>query len=91
MKKYLLLFLLIASCAAPVQPQANLQTLPDVQKPTLNHVQFHIIKSGNRNFYSLDDNGITILFNNLSALKAYIGKLKNQIIFYQDEVKDNTK
>jgi len=91
MKKYLLLFLLLVSCSTPVQPQANLQLLPDVQKPTLNHVQFHIIKSGNQNFYSLDDNGVTILFNNLSALKAYIGKLKNQIIFYQDEVKDSIR
>ena len=91
MKKYLLLFLLLVSCSTPVQPQANLQLLPEVQKLTLNHVQFHIIKSGNQNFYSLDDNGVTILFNNLSALKAYIGKLKNQIIFYQDEVKDSIR
>lgn len=81
--------LFLGACSAAPQPapvQVHIQQPPEPVKPDLQHVNFKIIHLGNREYYSLDQNNITILFSNLNELQKYITNQSSLIHFYEQQM-----
>ncbi|WP_144880512.1 hypothetical protein [Gluconacetobacter diazotrophicus] len=82
------LFVLTA-CTANVCPPAAKLTItppPAIPAPSLEHVKFQAVRVGNHTLYALDENNVTILFNNIIDTKKYISQEQNMIRFYQQQL-----